>query len=79
MLGAVVPTCNSSNSVGRDQEEHSSKPAKAKNSQGPISTNKSYMYMVMHICHPSYTGSINRRINESDQPRHKHETLFKNT
>jgi hypothetical protein len=46
---------------GGDQEHHGSRSAKAKSSQDPISTNKK-LVVVAHDCHPSYMGSINRRI-----------------
>jgi hypothetical protein len=46
---------------GRDWEHHDSKTAQAKSLQDLILTNK-YLGMVVHVCHPSYAGIINRRI-----------------
>jgi hypothetical protein len=36
--------------------------------------------MEVHVCHPSYTGSMNRRIQvQASQPVHKHRTFLKIT
>jgi hypothetical protein len=46
---------------GRDQEDHSLRPAwVSKVSEITISTNK--LGMVAHICHPNNAGDISRRI-----------------
>jgi hypothetical protein len=58
------------------EEDLSSRPARAKMFGGLISTNKK-MDVVPCICHPGYTGSINR-IGGPGWPRHKDENLFKN-
>jgi hypothetical protein len=58
-MAMVAQASNPSYSEGRDGEHDSPKPAQAKSSQDPISTNKN-MGMVVHACHPNYTGSVNR-------------------
>jgi hypothetical protein len=59
-------------SGGRDWEDGSSVPARAKSSRDLISTNKPGMvYMPVT---PATSGSINRRIKVQD---HKSDTLFK--
>jgi hypothetical protein len=40
----VAHTCNPSYSGGRNQEDHSSKPAQANNSRDPISKNPSHTH-----------------------------------
>jgi hypothetical protein len=61
-------TCNPSYQGGGDQEDHGSRPAWAKSSQDPISTNKKWG-IVMHACHPSMWES------EDHSSGHKHKTL----
>jgi hypothetical protein len=57
-LSTVVHTCNLSYSGGRDQEDWSSRPARAKSY---ISTNAKRS-MLMCTCHSSYTGGVKMRI-----------------
>jgi hypothetical protein len=50
-LGVVAHACNPSYSTGRDQKDYSLRPAQAKISWDPISTNGQTW---CHFCHPSY-------------------------
>jgi hypothetical protein len=54
-------TCNPSYSWGRDQEFPGSRPAWAKSSRDSILTTKK-LGVVTLTCHPSYSGSLSRRI-----------------
>jgi hypothetical protein len=47
--------------VDGDREDRGLRSDLAKSSGDPISINKK-LSMVVHNCHPSYTGSINRKI-----------------
>jgi hypothetical protein len=64
--GMMVHACNSSNSGGRDQEDHGSSPAQPKSKQDPISKDK--LGMVVYICNPSYTGGVAKKIVVQGQP-----------
>jgi hypothetical protein len=57
--GVLAHTCNPSYSVGRDQEDHGSRPAKTKSGRPHLTQ---WLGMVMHTCDPSYVIGINRRI-----------------
>jgi hypothetical protein len=60
-LGIVAHICNPNYSDSRDQEDHSSRPVQAKSPGDPISTNIQ-LAILAPACHPSYAGSINKRI-----------------
>jgi hypothetical protein len=67
-------TCNPSYSGGRDQEDHSSKPAN--NLRNPISTNEKLGTVAACACHPNYPGSVNRRVTVQAGQGIKNETLL---
>jgi hypothetical protein len=55
--GTVAHACNLSCLEGGDQESYGLRPAQAKSSQDPISTNKKLGMMVL-TCYSSHAGSI---------------------
>jgi hypothetical protein len=57
--GAVAQAYNLSYSGSRNQKNHSLKPARAKSSQDPISTN-SWTWWLMPVI-PGTQGNINRK------------------
>jgi hypothetical protein len=67
----VTHTYNPCYSEGRDWEDNGSRPAQADSSKTPSQPikaghggsrkKKKKLAMMVHACHPSYTGSINRR------------------
>jgi hypothetical protein len=56
--------CNPGYLGGRDLENCGLRPAQAKSSQNPISTNKKLN--LMYICHPSYEGRILRSYSKNN-------------
>jgi hypothetical protein len=56
----VAHAYNPSLSGGRDWEDLSSRPVWVESHQDPFSTNR--LNMVVHVCNPNYTGSIDKRI-----------------
>jgi hypothetical protein len=71
---AEAHTCNCSYWGRGDEEDCISKPAPAKSSQDPNSTNKKLGARV-RACHPSYMRSVNRKT--AVQSGHESKTIFK--
>jgi hypothetical protein len=61
VAGAVAHSYNSSSSGGGVRKDYSSRPACAKSSDGPISTNEK-LAVVACACSPSYSESLHRKI-----------------
>jgi hypothetical protein len=67
----IIPTTQEAEMTGR-QGDLGLKPAQAK-----THLNQKNLGVMMCTCHPSYMGSINRKIVIQARLRHKHKTLFK--
>jgi hypothetical protein len=63
----VAHTCNLSYSGSGNWENQGSRPAQAKSSQHPISSNTK-LSLVLCACYLSYMGNVNRRIEVRPNP-----------